>query len=148
MNVEEIIGAIRARQVIASGRGIRTLSRLVLQHGGKNWKKCKGEAFIRDEMATNTTRKSTGMKRTASASGTKKSSGHSKDERRYPYWVLCVENNGQEVNLQIGKAYQLIKPEINDPEYALRVIDEEREDYLYSANWFSRSTSSHPSVRS
>ena len=36
----------------------------------------------------------------------------------------------------LGKAYKVIKPLAEDPEYDLRVIDEEGEDYLYSARRF------------
>jgi hypothetical protein len=36
----------------------------------------------------------------------------------------------------LGKAYKVIKPLAEDPGYDLRVIDEEGEDYLYSARRF------------
>ncbi len=36
----------------------------------------------------------------------------------------------------LGKAYKVIRPLARDPDYDLRVIDEEGEDYLYSARRF------------
>jgi hypothetical protein len=42
-----------------------------------------------------------------------------------------VDNRGCEGSLWIGKVYRVVKPATN-----LRVIDEEGEDYLYSAQQF------------
>jgi hypothetical protein len=42
----EIIGDITNREVIAKGRGIHDLSKLKNRYGGRNWRKCKGEATI------------------------------------------------------------------------------------------------------
>jgi len=41
-----IVSEIEGREVIARDRGIRELARLKAQHGGHNWRKCKGEATI------------------------------------------------------------------------------------------------------
>jgi hypothetical protein len=49
---------------------------------------------------------------------------------------MCVDNAGNEASLWIGKVYQVIKPDPNDGPRNLRVIDEEGEDYLYSAEQF------------
>lgn len=82
-------------------------------------------------------RKSTGSKRTASAGATGKSNAsRSEKARRYPYLAICVANQGNEVSLQLGKAYRVIKPLRNDFAGRIRVIDEDGEDYLYLANWF------------
>jgi hypothetical protein len=48
----EIIGEIRAIETIASGRGIRILSRLNREHGKGNWRKLKGIATVRLESGT------------------------------------------------------------------------------------------------
>jgi hypothetical protein len=42
----EIIGDITNREVIARGTGIRILAQLRAMYGGRNWRKCKGEATI------------------------------------------------------------------------------------------------------
>lgn len=42
----EIIGDITNRQVIARGSGIDELHKLKQLYGGRNWRKCKGEATI------------------------------------------------------------------------------------------------------
>lgn len=82
-------------------------------------------------------RKSTGSKRTASAGATGRSSASARARvRRYPYIAICVANQGNEASLQVGKAYQVIKPHPHDFAGRIRVIDEDGEDYLYLADWF------------
>src|ERR1035437_411415 len=81
--------------------------------------------------------KSTGLKHTALANGPGKSKGPwRKENKKFPYLAICVCNDGNEISLQKGKAYRIIKPLANDPAQRLRVIDEENEDYLYPADWF------------
>jgi hypothetical protein len=48
----EIIGEIRSIETMASGRGIRILSRLNREHGKGNWRKLKGTATVRLEDGT------------------------------------------------------------------------------------------------
>ena len=43
----EIVGDITNVQVIATGRGIRRLKTLRKRHGGKRWRKLKGDASVR-----------------------------------------------------------------------------------------------------
>jgi hypothetical protein len=43
----EIVGEIRGGETFAEGRGIRNLNRLQKKYGGRNWRKCKGFAFVR-----------------------------------------------------------------------------------------------------
>jgi hypothetical protein len=43
----ELVGEIRDVEVIATGRGIRILDRLVRQFGLGNWRKVKGLANVR-----------------------------------------------------------------------------------------------------
>ena len=43
----EIVGDITNVQVIATGRGIRRLKTLRKRHGGKRWRKLKGDATVR-----------------------------------------------------------------------------------------------------
>jgi hypothetical protein len=45
-------------------------------------------------------------------------------------------NTGNEVSLQLGKAYKVVRPHDNDPPGRIRVIDEDGEDYLYLEGWF------------
>jgi hypothetical protein len=49
---------------------------------------------------------------------------------------MCVDNVGDEISLDVGKVYQIVKPRRNDPVSMLRVIDNEGEDYLYSKTQF------------
>jgi hypothetical protein len=43
----EIVGDITNVQVIATGRGIRRLKTLRKRHGGKRWRKLKGDVTVR-----------------------------------------------------------------------------------------------------
>jgi hypothetical protein len=45
--VFEVVGDITNVQVIATGRGIRRLKSLRKRHGGKRWRKLKGDATVR-----------------------------------------------------------------------------------------------------
>jgi len=42
----EAVGDVTNIQVIASGRGIRRLETLRKRHGGKRWRKLKGDATV------------------------------------------------------------------------------------------------------
>ena len=42
----EIIGDITNQEVMARGSGIHDLPKLRRTYGGRNWRKCKGEATI------------------------------------------------------------------------------------------------------
>jgi len=43
----DIVGDITNVQVIATGRGIRRLKTLRKRHGGRRWRKLKGDATVR-----------------------------------------------------------------------------------------------------
>jgi hypothetical protein len=45
--VFEIVSDIASVQVIATGRGIRRLKTLRKRHGGRRWRKLKGDATVR-----------------------------------------------------------------------------------------------------
>ena len=54
-----------------------------------------------------------------------------------PQFVLCVDNEGYEVDLEVNKLYETLP----DPEWerrgCVRVIDESGEDYVYSRSYFA-----------
>jgi hypothetical protein len=52
-------------------------------------------------------------------------------------FVVCVDNEGYDVSLDVGKVYQLLPTEkIARDHGQMRVVDNEGEDYLYSAERF------------
>ena len=52
-------------------------------------------------------------------------------------FVLCIENKGYEVSLEQWKVYQCLPDEEAENHHEIRVIDEEGEDYIYPADFFS-----------
>lgn len=73
------------------------------------------------------------MKRTGLGNGTSRLRSRS---ARWPRFVLCVDNAGNEASLEVGKVYRQIKPHKNDMASWVRVIDESGEDYLFPARRF------------
>jgi hypothetical protein len=55
----------------------------------------------------------------------------------YPAVVVCVENEGNEVSLQLWKIYKPLRDNDARSEGFLRVVDESGEDYLYPASHFA-----------
>jgi len=54
-------------------------------------------------------------------------------KRRY---VLCVDNGGHPVSLEIRKIYKTLPDPAAARKGLARVIDESGQDYLYPQNWF------------
>lgn len=57
-------------------------------------------------------------------------------QRRTSGFVVCVDNEGHELDLELRKVYEVIPDESLEPE-DIRVIDESGEDYIYPAQYFS-----------
>jgi hypothetical protein len=53
-------------------------------------------------------------------------------------FVVCLNNQGYEVSLEVGKLYRLVPDEQASGHGYLRVIDESGEDYAYAADRFLR----------
>ena len=51
-------------------------------------------------------------------------------------FVVCLNNLGYDVSLEVGKLYRFIPDEEAEKLGCLRVIDEDGEDYLYDAKMF------------
>jgi hypothetical protein len=59
--------------------------------------------------------------------------------RKHPnsWFVICVDDRGDDLSLTVGKVYEALAIERLSPGYALiHVIDNEGEDYPYSADQF------------
>jgi hypothetical protein len=53
-------------------------------------------------------------------------------------FVVCLDNQGYEASLEVGKLYRLVADEQAAGHGYLRVIDESGEDYAYTADRFLR----------
>jgi hypothetical protein len=53
-----------------------------------------------------------------------------------PKFVVCLNNDGFEASVEIGKLYQTVPDKAAEKLGGLRVIDEDGEDYLYDADMF------------
>ncbi|HEY2760659.1 MAG TPA: hypothetical protein VGI75_07945 [Pirellulales bacterium] len=51
-------------------------------------------------------------------------------------FVVCLQNEGYEVSLEVRKIYQLLPDSDAAAHQMLRVIDESGEDYLFPQNMF------------
>lgn len=51
-------------------------------------------------------------------------------------YVICIKNQGYEVDLVLRKVYQVIPEPESEEHLMIRVVDETDEDYLYPASWF------------
>lgn len=51
-------------------------------------------------------------------------------------FALCIENNGFEACLEVGKLYEIVADDEAERDEMRRVIDEDGEDYLFEANVF------------
>lgn len=55
-----------------------------------------------------------------------------------PEFVVCLNNDGYDASLEVGKLYRLIPDDKAERLGGLRVIDEDGEDYLYAEAMFCR----------
>ena len=52
-------------------------------------------------------------------------------------FVVCIENTGYEVSLELHKIYRVVQDDDAAAEGDLRVVDESGEDYLYPTSFFA-----------
>ena len=53
-----------------------------------------------------------------------------------PEFVVCLNNDGFEASLEVGKLYQTVPDQEAAKLGGIRVIDEDGEDYLYDLKMF------------
>lgn len=84
---------------------------------------------------------STGTKRTASGRSLSRSSASSRQSRRRARpasaFVVCLRNDGYDVDLMRGRLYPVLPDRHAAAEGMIRIVDESGEDYLYPSEWFS-----------
>ena len=51
-------------------------------------------------------------------------------------FAVCLNNEGYEASLEVGKIYRVIPDETTEINSLIRVIDESGEDYAFSVNRF------------
>ena len=51
-------------------------------------------------------------------------------------FAVCINNEGYEASLELGKLYQVIPDEEADANDLVRVVDESGEDYAFAATRF------------
>ena len=52
------------------------------------------------------------------------------------HFAVCINNEGYEASLELGKLYQVIPDEEADANDLIRVVDESGEDYAFAATRF------------
>lgn len=61
-----------------------------------------------------------------------------KRTRREVNFAVCIDNEGYEASLEVGKLYKIIPDAKAESHGYIRVVDESGEDYGYSVNRFFR----------
>jgi len=61
-----------------------------------------------------------------------------KRTRREVNFAVCINNEGYEASLEVGKLYKIIPDAKAESHGYIRVVDESGEDYGYSVNRFFR----------
>ena len=61
-----------------------------------------------------------------------------KQVRREVPFAVCIDNEGYQASLEVGKLYRIVPDEEAESHGYIRVIDESGEDYGYSADRFYR----------
>jgi hypothetical protein len=57
-------------------------------------------------------------------------------EKQSAHFVVCLNNEGYQASLEVGKLYRFIPDKEAETEGLIRVIDESGEDYAFDANRF------------
>lgn len=58
------------------------------------------------------------------------------NERSKSRFAVCIENNGYEASLEVGKLYRIVPDQDAQKHGYLRIVDESGEDYGYAATRF------------
>ena len=67
-----------------------------------------------------------------------------KRAKKPAHFAVCIDNDGYEVSLELGKLYKIIPDEKAESRGYIRVVDESGEDYGYSTGRFFRLEISKP----
>ena len=59
-----------------------------------------------------------------------------KKQKKTFQFAVCINNEGYEASLELGKLYQVIPDEEADANDLIRVVDESGEDYAFAATRF------------
>jgi hypothetical protein len=61
-----------------------------------------------------------------------------KRAKKPAHFAVCIDNDGYEASLELGKLYKIIPDEKAESRGYIRVVDESGEDYGYSTGRFFR----------
>ena len=58
------------------------------------------------------------------------------EKKKESHFVLCLDNEGYEASLEVGKLYRMIPDEEAKSHGYVRIVDESGEDYAYAQTRF------------
>ena len=61
-----------------------------------------------------------------------------KRTKQQVHFAVCIDNDGYEASLELGKLYRIMPDENAEAHGYIRVVDESGEDYAYSLKRFFR----------
>jgi hypothetical protein len=135
----EIVGEIEQIETIASGRGVDVRAMLRKVHGKGRWRKRKGVATIR--------LRNRALRRVefTLVRGARRRTARLQDrglfgpamKRISKQFALCLDNEGNEASLIVGKVYRVVADARAAKDNLVRVVDESGEDYLFARTQFA-----------
>ncbi len=136
----EIIGELSDVETIAVGSGVRVRARPRRRYGGSRWRKLKGVASVRlsdGEVRLAEVRwyeaYCVGERVQAEVAVSQRTMSEESQTARF---AVCLDNDGYEASLDVGKLYRVMPDGEAAAHGYVRVVDESGEDYAFRASRF------------
>lgn len=135
----KVIGGITDVETIAAGVGVWDRARLVRQYGRGRWRKLKGVATMHlldgaIRLAEVHWYEAHGIGKRVQVEATVP--GQAMSEARATQFAVCLDNEGYEASLEVGKLYRVVPDAEAAAHGYIRVVDESGDDYAFSSNRF------------
>lgn len=135
----EIIGEVSGVETIAVGMGVRDRARLQKRYGRGRWRKSKGVASVR--LADGTVGlaeihwyEAHGIGKRVQVEAT--IPRQTMSEARAACFAACLDNEGYEASLEVGKHFRVIPHEEAAAHGYTRIVDESGDGYAFLSDRF------------
>ena len=134
----DVVGAIEQVETIAAGPSVKVRSFLRKTYGRGSWRKLKGVATVR--LPNGSLRRVELHWYEAHGSGKRDLKSRvtwTSYETTYKQFALCLEDQGNEASLILGKVYRILPDARAAKDDLVRIVDESGEDYLFHKSQFA-----------